>query len=200
MKICWRKNLKKKKKKGRISTYHVTRARKKNQILSLQQNESRESSKRPINKVSLKLHTTSFHSMNSLHPSLLTFYARHTTKTCARWLNGDFVSLSSSLKLRRIRVHDSLKFSLPIVRAKFFSVTDNNSTSFSSRMLNFIIQRKSTDSKSFRFATLFLLLIDLSRFFRAQKHFYFALAISTNIFLFFFLPLHVSLSLSLGTM
>lgn len=87
LKICWRKNLKKKKKKGRISTYHVTRARKKNQILSLQQNESRESSKRPINKVSLKLHATSFHWMNSLHPSLLTFCARHTTKTCARWLN-----------------------------------------------------------------------------------------------------------------
>lgn len=80
---------------------------------------------------------------------------------------------------------------------QIFSATDNNSTSLSSRMLNFIIQHKSTDSKSFRFATLFLLLIDLSRFFRAQKHFYFALAISTNIFLFFFLPLHVSLSLSL---
>lgn len=75
---------KKKKKEGfqRITSHALG----KKSTLSLQQNEkkSRELSKRPTNKVSLKLHTTSFHSMNSLHPSLLTFCARHTTKTCAR--------------------------------------------------------------------------------------------------------------------
>ena len=73
------------KKKGRISTYHVTRAWKKiNPFAPAKRKEVTRIIETSTNKISFKLHTTYFHSMNSLHPSLLTFCARHTTKTCAR--------------------------------------------------------------------------------------------------------------------